>query len=132
MSSQRCSVAYANRVFGSTGPTGHPLVEQALERGHEVGAFVRDTTGLSSTVRTGDRVSIVEGDPYTGEGVDRAIAGDGDPVDAVVSVLGQTSAGPDDLLRAAGRHIRSNRESGSPQRDTDFRDCKYNTLPMMC
>ena len=92
-------------VFGATGRTGQPLVEQAVEREHEVVAFVRDATGLPSTLRNDDRVSTVEGDAYTGEGVDRAIAGDGDPVDAVVSVLGQTSDGPDDLLTEAGQHM---------------------------
>ena len=92
-------------VFGATGRTGRPLVEQAVERGHEVVAFVRDVTGLPSTLRNDDWVSTIEGDAYTGEGVDRAIAGDGDPVDAVVSVLGQTSGGPDDLLTEAGQHM---------------------------
>ena len=92
-------------VFGATGRTGRPLVEQAVERGHEVVAFVRDATGLPSTLRNDDRVGVVEGDAYTGEGVDHAIAGGGDPVDAVVSVLGQTSDGPDDLLTEAGRHM---------------------------
>ncbi|SIS18023.1 NAD(P)-dependent oxidoreductase [Natronorubrum thiooxidans] len=92
-------------VFGATGRTGHPLVEQAIEREHEVIAFVRDATGLSSTLRNDDRVSVIKGDAYTGEGVERAIAGDGDPVDAVVSVLAQTSEGPDDLLTEAGRHM---------------------------
>ncbi|WP_135828431.1 NAD(P)-dependent oxidoreductase [Halorussus halobius] len=92
-------------VFGATGRTGQPLVEQAVEHGHEVIAFVRDATKLPSTVRNDDRVSTVEGDAYTGEGVERAIAGDGDPVDAVVSVLAQSSEGPDDLLTEAGRHM---------------------------
>lgn len=92
-------------VFGATGRTGQPLVEQAVERGHEVVAFVRDATGLPANVRNADRVSIVEGNAYTGEGVERAITGEGEPVDAVVSVLAQSSEGPDDLLTEAGKHI---------------------------
>lgn len=92
-------------VFGATGRTGQPLVTQALSRGHDVVAFVRDETGLPSTVRDESQIEVVEGDAYRGDGVEHAIAGDGDPVDAVVSVLGQTSEGPDDLLTEAGRHI---------------------------
>jgi putative NADH-flavin reductase len=92
-------------VFGASGRTGRPLVEQALERGHEVVAFVRDAEGFSSSVDADDRLEVVEGDAYGGDGVDRAIGGDGDPADAVVSVLGQRSEGPDDLLAVAGRHI---------------------------
>lgn len=92
-------------IFGATGRTGHPLVEQALERGHEVVAFVRDPGGLPFDARENDRVTVVQGDVYAGEGVERAIGNDGTPVDAVVSVLGQTSEGPDDLLTEAGRHV---------------------------
>jgi putative NADH-flavin reductase len=92
-------------VFGATGRTGRPLVEQALERGHKVVAFVRDSSSLPAGVREHDRLRVVEGDAYSGDGVEQAIAGNGDPVDAVVSVLGQTSEGPDDLLTEAGQHI---------------------------
>jgi putative NADH-flavin reductase len=92
-------------VFGATGRTGVPLVEQALDRGHEVVAFVRDPAGLPAAVHDRDRLRVVEGDVYSGEGVERAIAGEGGPVDAVVSVLGQSSEGPDDLLTVAGEHV---------------------------
>jgi putative NADH-flavin reductase len=92
-------------VFGATGRTGRPLVEQAVERGHEVVAFARDRDDLPA-VRDDEAVTVVAGDAYTGEGVAEAVAPVGDPVDAVVSVLGQTSAGPDDLLTVAGRHVR--------------------------
>jgi hypothetical protein len=86
-------------------------------------AFVRDATGLSSTLRNDDRVSTVEGDAYTGEGVERAIAGDGDPVDAVVSVLAQTSDGPDDLLTEAGRHMLAAMNQHGVERAVGDADC---------
>ena len=91
-------------VFGATGRTGVPLVEQALDRGHAVRAFARDPDDVETT---DDRLTVVAGDAYTGEGVAQAIAGpDGNaPVDAAVSVLGQTKEGPDDLLTVAGEHI---------------------------
>jgi putative NADH-flavin reductase len=92
-------------VFGATGRTGRPLVEAALDRGHEVVAFVRDATKLSADRREADRLTVVEGDAYAGEGVERAVGGDGDPVDAVVSVLGQRGDSPDDLLTEAGGHV---------------------------
>jgi len=91
-------------VFGATGRTGRPLVDRALDRGHEVVAFVRNPADLPSAVRDDDRVSVIEGNAYGGDGVDRAIGGD-DPVDAVVSVLGRSSESPDDLLTEAGRHV---------------------------
>ena len=92
-------------IFGATGRTGQPLIEQALERGHDVTAFVRDEAGLPGSVRADSRVTVVEGDAYESADVERAIAADGDQVDAVVSVLGQTAEGPDDLLTVAGDYI---------------------------
>jgi len=95
-------------VFGASGRTGIPLLEQALDRDHEVVAFVRDAEKLPATLRERAGLTVVEGDAYTGEGVEQAVA-DGsenaDPVDAVVSVLGQSSSGPDDLLTVAGNHV---------------------------
>ena len=85
-------------VFGATGRTGIPLVWQALDRGHDVTAFVRSPEKL--TVED-EALTVVEGDVYTGEGVDEAVAG----ADAVISVLGPTGDGPDDLMTAAGEHI---------------------------
>ena len=85
-------------IFGATGRTGIPLVEQALDRGYEVTAFVRDAGKLDMAHGS---LHVVEGDAYTGDGVAEAIA----EADAVLSVLGQTSSGPDDLLTVAGRQI---------------------------
>jgi putative NADH-flavin reductase len=85
-------------IFGATGRTGQPLVRQALDRGNEVVAFARSSADFPIE---GSRLSVVEGDAYTGVGVADAIA----DADAVVSVLGQTSDGPDDLLTVAGDNI---------------------------
>jgi putative NADH-flavin reductase len=85
-------------VFGATGRTGVPLVRGALDRGHEVVAFVRSPGKLDVEH---DALTVVEGDAYTGEVVAEAVAG----ADAVASVLGQTGSGPDDLLTVAGDHV---------------------------
>jgi putative NADH-flavin reductase len=85
-------------VFGATGRTGRPLVARALDRGHEVVAFARSAAKVD---REDPDLGVVEGDAYTGEGVAEAVAG----ADAVVSVLGQTDEGPDDLLTMAGENV---------------------------
>lgn len=85
-------------VFGATGRTGRPLVRQALDRGHDVVAFARSPEKLDVA---DDGLTIVKGDAYSGDGVTEAVVGS----DVVVSVLGQTSDGPDDLLAVAGDHI---------------------------
>ena len=85
-------------IFGATGRTGVPLVRRALDRGHDVTAFVRDAAKLDETH---DRLHVVEGDAYGGAGVEEAVA----DADAVLSVLGQTSSSPDDLLTVAGGRI---------------------------
>jgi putative NADH-flavin reductase len=93
---------YTIAVIGATGRTGRPLVERALDRGHEVVAFVRDASKLDLA---DERLTVVEGDAYEGRGLEAAVAPGGDPVDAVVSVLGQGDGTPDDLLTVAGRNV---------------------------
>ena len=85
-------------VFGATGRTGIPLCKQALARDHEVVAHTRSPEKLPLE---DERLTVVEGDAYTGEGVAEAVEG----ADAVVSVLGQGDGSPDDLLTVAGDHI---------------------------
>lgn len=96
-------------VFGANGRTGVPLVEQALGAGHTVTAFVRDRSTLPVEH---DRLTVVEGDVYAGEGVREAVAGS----DAVLSVLGQGKSSPEDLLTVAGRHVMDAMESENVDR----------------
>lgn len=81
-------------VFGATGGTGRQLVEQALEQGHEVTAFLRspDRLGLSHA-----RLSLVRGDALEGAAVERAIPGH----DAVLCALG-APATKTGMIRSAG------------------------------
>lgn len=68
-------------VFGATGGVGRHVVNQALQTGYEVTAFVRDLTKLQIE---NDHLHVVRGDATNAEEVSAAIAGH----DAVVSCLG--------------------------------------------
>ncbi|MFP4597278.1 MAG: NAD(P)-dependent oxidoreductase [Persicimonas sp.] len=85
-------------IFGATGKTGSHLVEQALEAGYEVTAFVRDPSKLEVDP---ERLRIVEGDVREAESVARAIEG----ADVVISALGHTPTSKDDILSVAADHI---------------------------
>lgn len=87
-----------NAVFGATGRTGIPLVEQALEGGHQVKAFVRTPSRMKIDHRN---LELVRGDVTDADAVDRAIAG----TDAVLSVIGHTKNSPDDLQTRAIHNI---------------------------
>jgi putative NADH-flavin reductase len=69
-------------VFGAGGRTGRHIVRIALEREHEVVAFVRDPSEAPSDV------DVVAGDARDAAAVERAVAG----ADAVISVLALMSA----------------------------------------
>jgi uncharacterized protein YbjT (DUF2867 family) len=59
-------------IVGATGGTGRELVAQALERGHEVTAFVRDPARLRADH---PRLRLVQGDVVDAAAVDRAMQG---------------------------------------------------------
>jgi len=67
-------------VFGASGRTGRRVVEQGLDRGHEITAFARDASRLGTSH---ERLTIVEGDARGLEAVATAVRGG----DAIISVL---------------------------------------------
>ncbi|MFC6938752.1 NAD(P)-dependent oxidoreductase [Salinirubellus sp. GCM10025818] len=70
-------------VVGATGRVGRRVVDRLLDAGHQVSGLARDPSVLPATVQT------VAGDVRDTAVVREALtAGDGDPVDAVVSALG--------------------------------------------
>lgn len=68
-------------VFGAGGGTGRSAVEQAVELGYEVTAFVRRGSPVPAQ---SNQVRVVEGDAFDSEDVDRAVRG----ADSVLSILG--------------------------------------------
>jgi putative NADH-flavin reductase len=68
-------------IFGAAGGTGHILVEQALEKGHEVTAFDRHPGALPIQH---PKLLLVQGDVFDPAQVEAAIAGQ----DVVICVLG--------------------------------------------
>ena len=73
-------------VFGATGGTGRLIVEQALQQGHEVLAFVRDPDKLRITDA---RLRVVQGDAAEGTSrVTEAVRGQ----DVVISALGRRNS----------------------------------------
>ena len=80
-------------VFGATGKTGVEITKQALAKGHQVTAFVRDPARM--TIKD-DRLSFVVGDVNDPSLIDKAVQGQ----DAIVCALGSR-----DLKKTAVRTI---------------------------
>jgi putative NADH-flavin reductase len=68
-------------IFGATGATGRQLVEQALEQGHEVTAFVRNPAKITNK---NEKLKVVKGNIMDCHSVGAAVAGQ----DAIFSALG--------------------------------------------
>lgn len=75
-------------VLGATGGVGTSVVGQALDRGYEVVAVVRDRARLSVPDRDG--LSVVTADPLDAQSIAPAVQ----DADAVVSALGTRTKGP--------------------------------------
>lgn len=86
-------------IFGASGRTGIPLVQQALDAGHDVVAFVRSPQKLPVQHA---RLTVVQGDVMNPDDVDRAITAD---VDAVISALSPVKGSPSDMLSQAADNI---------------------------
>jgi putative NADH-flavin reductase len=93
-------------VFGATGRTGQCIVQQALEHGHTVTAFVRDPGKLAA--HSGS-VRFIVGDVLERKLVDKAVKGQ----DGVLCALGVSrdmqpapilSEGTKNIIRAMEKH----------------------------
>jgi len=72
-------------IFGATGGVGQQLIKQALEKNHEVTAFVRNPEKLTMSH---EKLNVVVGDVFNLADVKKALVGH----DVVVSTLGNGEA----------------------------------------
>jgi nucleoside-diphosphate-sugar epimerase len=75
-------------VVGATGATGRLLVEQLLDRGHNVKAIVRSPDKLSAILKNRDRLSVIRAGVLDLSDPEMALLVNG--CDAVASCLGHT------------------------------------------
>lgn len=80
-------------IFGANGKVGKSLVEDVLDEGHEVVAFVHSHHELA----TRQGLTIIQGDVHRVEDVERALLGS----DAVMSALGSWGTKTKDVLSSA-------------------------------
>lgn len=85
-------------IFGASGRTGRPLVEQALAAEYDVRVLVRDPSRFP--VRHG-RLAVIRGDVLDAAKVNEAVAG----TDAVLSALGHTKTSPKDVQTRGTENI---------------------------
>jgi putative NADH-flavin reductase len=92
-------------IFGATGGTGKQLIEQALASGHQVVAFVRDPSRLTTRH---DHLTILQGELVDQAAIEHAVLG----ADAVISALGprrgakdkSITRGTENILAAMNKH----------------------------
>jgi putative NADH-flavin reductase len=83
-------------ILGATGRVGQALVDQGLQRGHQISAFVRSPEKLGPA-RAG--LTVLRGDPRSSSELSSVLAGH----DAVLSALGPLGLGPTTIHRDAAR-----------------------------
>jgi putative NADH-flavin reductase len=86
-------------VFGASGKTGREIVIQALDRNHQVTAFVRDPAKLGLSH---ERLNVVRGDVMSAVSVDAVMPGH----DAVLVAIGHRRyLGPSHILSRGTQNI---------------------------
>lgn len=97
-------------IIGATGGTGRQLVEQALQQGHELTAFVRNVAGLSLEH---PRLRVVQGDVLDPASLKSAMPGQ----DAVLCALGHKRFfGPSRILSEGTANILGAMKTAGVQR----------------
>lgn len=85
-------------LFGGSGRTGLPFIQQALDDGHHVAALVRNPAKINITH---PNLTLIQGDVKDAAAVAKTVEG----AEVVVSALGQVAGQDKDIMTVAARHI---------------------------
>jgi putative NADH-flavin reductase len=85
-------------LFGATGRTGQKILKQALDKNHEITAYVRNPDKIKINHKN---INIIEGELYQKEKLESAIKGS----DVVMSALGPVKNSPKDIMQNTAREI---------------------------
>ncbi|MBP2001614.1 putative NADH-flavin reductase [Paenibacillus shirakamiensis] len=94
-------------LFGATGMIGQRIMKEALKRGHEVTAILRDTTKLAS--HSHEHLQVVTGDILVPQSVAVTTTGK----DVVISAFGPQFGAEDELAEAARSLVEGVKTSGA-------------------
>src|SRR6266850_1746568 len=96
-------------ILGATGGTGRALLDQGLERGHQVTAFVRSPQKLGAPR---EALTVLRGDPRSVAELSAALPAH----DAVLSALGPPGVGRTTILRECARSTVAAMQATGPRR----------------
>lgn len=100
-------------LFGATGFSGRPVLDELLKRGHSVRAITRRADSLAQEA---ENLTITEGDVFDPTFLDRVLA-DADAVVNCLGIGGQGSGRPDDTVsRATTGIVQAMERSGRAKR----------------
>jgi len=95
-------------LLGATGSVGTQLIDQGLERGHQITAFVRSP----QKIRPRPNLSVIAGDLLDSDQLKRALPGH----DAVISTLGHAKGGPPTVVADGARTTVAAMRATGPRR----------------
>ncbi|WP_027631737.1 NAD(P)-dependent oxidoreductase [Clostridium hydrogeniformans] len=95
-------------LIGGSGNVGSNILDEALERGHEVVALARD---LSRITKTHNNLKVVQGDVLNEESLAKAIEGS----DVVISAFGPKVGEEETLLKATSSLINAVKKKRIPR-----------------
>ncbi len=96
-------------LFGATGKTGKNILKQALDKGYEINAYVRNPDKIKINH---NNLKIIEGELYHTDKIDTTIKGS----DIVISALGPVKNSPKDIMQNAANAITKSMKSHNIKR----------------